>query len=144
MTVNDLPAVNASLNGTAAILLTMGFIFIKRGRVLAHRTCMLTAFGVSCVFLITYVLHHYLRGSLHTEFGGVGVIRYFYYPMLISHIILAMVIVPLILVTMSYALKGRFDRHRAWAQVTFPLWYYVSVTGVLVYFFLYQWYPAPQ
>ena len=142
MTVNDLPALNATLNGTAAILLTAGFVFIKCGQIRAHRACMLTAFGVSCVFLTTYVIHHLLKNSLHTKFGGEGAIWWFYVIMLTTHIILAMVIVPLILVTMSHALKGRFDRHRIWARVTFPLWYYVSVTGVMVYFFLYQWYPA--
>ena len=142
MTVNDLPALNACLNGTAAALLTAGFLFIKRGNWRAHRICMGTAFGVSCIFLITYVLHKVLKHGVHTPFGGEGPIRTFYYVMLASHIILAIAIVPLVLITLRYALTARFDRHRAWARVTFPIWYYVSVTGVLVYFFLYQWFPV--
>jgi putative membrane protein len=100
-----------------------------------------TAFAVSVVFLMTYVLHKILIHGVHTPFGGEGAIRTFYYVMLTSHIILAIVIVPLVLVTLRHAVAGRFDRHRAWARWTFPLWYYVSVTGVLVYFFLYQWFP---
>jgi len=97
--------------------------------------------SVSCVFLICYVLHKILVQGVHTPFGGEGFWRTFYYGMLISHIILAIVIVPLILVTMTHAIKGRFEKHRAWARWTFPLWFYVSVTGVLVYFMLYQWFP---
>jgi len=141
MTVHDLPAVNASLNATATVLLTLGFIFIRQRNVLAHRACMLTAFVVSCVFLVTYVIHKILIHGVHTPFGGEGFIRTFYYVMLTSHIILAMCIVPLVLVTIRFAFKGRYETHRAWARWTFPLWYYVSVTGVLVYFFLYQWFP---
>jgi uncharacterized membrane protein YozB (DUF420 family) len=141
MSVSDLPAVNASLNATAAVLLTAGFLFIKQRQVTLHRLCMGTAFAVSVVFLMTYVLHKILIHGVHTPFGGEGAIRTFYYVMLTSHIILAIVIVPLVLVTLRHAVAGRFDRHRAWARWTFPLWYYVSVTGVLVYFFLYQWFP---
>jgi putative membrane protein len=141
MSVSDLPAVNASLNALATVLLTAGFVFIKQRRVPNHRLCMVSAFAVSCVFLVTYVLHKILMRGVHTPFGGEGVIRTIYYTMLISHITLAMVIVPLVLVTLRYAVLGRFDLHRKWARWTFPLWYYVSVTGVLVYFFLYQWFP---
>ena len=142
MTVSDLPAVNASLNGLATVLLTAGFVFIKQRRVLPHRVCMGGALAVSVVFLITYVLHKILVQGVHTPFGGEGMIRTVYYVMLISHIILAIAIVPLVLITLRHALAGRFDAHRAWARWTFPAWYYVSVTGVLVYFFLYQWFPA--
>jgi len=141
MTFHDLPAVNATLNGAAGILLTVGFVLIKRKRVLAHRAAMLAAFGVSVAFLACYLTYHLQTGA-RTPFGGTGVIRTVYFTMLISHILLALVIVPLILTTLAFALRGRFDRHRAWARWTFPLWYYVSVTGVLVYFFLYQWWPA--
>lgn len=141
MSVSDLPALNASLNGLATILLTLGFIFICFKNVKAHRACMGSAFLVSCVFLVTYVLHKILVRGVHTPFGGEGFIRTVYYVMLISHIFLAIVIVPLILITLTHALKGRFEKHRAWAKWTFPTWYYVSVTGVLVYFFLYQWFP---
>jgi uncharacterized membrane protein YozB (DUF420 family) len=141
MSVSDLPAINASLNALATVLLTAGFILIKRRQIPAHRLCMASAFVVSCVFLVTYVLHKILMRGVHTPFGGEGAIRTVYYAMLISHIILAMVIVPLVLVTLRQAVTGRIERHRRWARWTFPLWYYVSVTGVLVYFFLYQWFP---
>lgn len=144
MSVSDLPAVNASLNGLATILLTAGFILIKQGRMAAHRTCMVSAFGVSAVFLVTYVLHKILVRGVHTPFGGEGAIRTVYYVMLFSHIILAIVIVPLVLITLTHAVKGRLIVHRQWARWTFPIWYYVSVTGVLVYFFLYQWWPAAK
>ncbi len=141
MSVSDLPALNAGLNALSTLLLLAGFIFIKSENKIAHRNCMVGAFSVSCVFLITYVLHKILVQGVHTPFGGEGFWKSFYYGMLISHIILAIVIVPLILVTMTHAIKGRFERHRAWARWTFPLWFYVSVTGVLVYLMLYQWFP---
>ena len=144
MTVSDLPALNASLNATATVLLTAGFIFIKRGNREAHRVCMTSAICVSAAFLTTYVLHKILIHGVHTPFGGEGAVRTAYYVMLFSHIVLAMVIVPLVLVTFNHARKGRFDRHRKWARVTFPVWYYVSVTGVLVYFSLYVWWPAAR
>ena len=141
MSVSDLPALNATLNAIATILLLAGFYFIKTERKGAHRICMLSAFFVSCVFLTTYVLHKILVHGVHTPFGGTGFWRTFYYNMLTSHILLAITIVPLILITMSHAIKARFEKHRAWARWTFPLWLYVSVTGVLVYFMLYRWFP---
>lgn len=141
MTVSDLPAINAGLNGLATILLTIGYVMIRAGRQAAHRAAMLSAFGVSVVFLITYVLHKALVRGVHTPFGGEGAIRAFYYGMLISHIILAIAIVPLVLITLRHAIAGRLTTHRLWARWTFPAWYYVSVTGVLVYFFLYVWFP---
>jgi len=141
MTVADLPALNASLNGLSAVLLTAGFIFIKNRRILPHRVCMGTAVMVSAVFLVTYVLHKILVGGVHTPFGGEGAIRTFYYVMLVSHILLAITTVPLVLITLRHALAGRIATHQAWARWTFPIWYYVSITGVLVYFFLYQWFP---
>jgi len=141
MTVSDLPALNAGLNATATLLLLAGFIAIKSERKLIHRNCMASAFLVSCVFLVTYVLHKVLVRGVHTPFGGEGLVSLFYYGMLISHIILAIVIVPLILLTLRHALAARWEKHRAWARITFPLWMYVSVTGVLVYFMLYQWFP---
>lgn len=144
MSVSDLPALNASLNALATLLLTLGLIFIKTGRRQAHRAAMLAALAVSILFLITYVAHKILVRGVHTPFGGEGGIRMFYYSMLLSHVVLAMVIVPLVLITLSHALRARFDAHRAWARWTYPLWYYVSVTGVLVYFFLYVWFPAPK
>ena len=141
MTLHDFPALNAGLNGTAAVLLTAGFILIKRKNVTAHRAAMLAAFAVSVAFLACYVAYH-LQAGARTPFGGTGAIRAVYFAMLVSHILLAVIIVPLILTTLVFALRGRFDRHRAWARWTYPIWYYVSVTGVLVYFFLYQWWPA--
>ena len=143
MTVSDLPALNATLNAISTCLLTAGFVFIKRGQIHSHRACMVSAFGVSMVFLATYVLHKVLVRGVHTPFGGEGFVRAFYYAMLFSHILLAMVIVPLVLVTFRHALRGRYDVHSRWARWTFPIWYYVSVTGVLVYLFLYKWFPHP-
>ena len=135
-----LPSINATLNGFATILLTLGFIFIKSNKLNQHRLCMISAFVVSAIFLIFYLLHKYLVQGVHTPFNGEGFWRTFYYSMLISHIILAIIIVPLILKTLSLALTKKTEKHRAWARWTFPIWYYVSVTGVLVYFFLYRWF----
>lgn len=101
---------------------------------------MVAAFSVSIVFLFFYVLHKWLVKGVHTSFLGEGLWREFYYAMLASHIILAMTIVPLVLITISYAIREKRQKHRAWARWTFPIWYYVSVTGVLVYMFLYQWF----
>ncbi|TVR55620.1 MAG: DUF420 domain-containing protein [Puniceicoccaceae bacterium] len=140
MGVHDLPAFNAALNGLATALMTAGFICVKTGRIKAHRTCMSGAFLVSVAFLITYVLHKILVRGVHTPFEGEGLIRGVYYAMLISHILLAIAIVPLILRTLQLAFRGDVPRHRAWARWTFPLWYYVSITGVLIYFFLYHWF----
>jgi len=135
-----LPTVNALLNGCATVLLTAGFICIKTDREKAHRAFMIAAFSVSAVFLVFYVLHKYLVQGMHTPFAGEGAWRTFYYIMLVTHIILAITIVPLVLTTITFAIRGKRDRHRAWASWTFPIWYYVSVTGVLVYCFLYQWF----
>lgn len=135
-----LPTVNALLNGCATVLLTAGFICIKTDREKAHRAFMIAAFSVSAVFLVFYVLHKYLVQGMHTPFAGEGAWRTFYYIMLVTHIILAITIVPLVLTTITFAIRGKRDMHRAWARWTFPIWYYVSVTGVLVYCFLYQWF----
>jgi len=142
MTIHDIPALNASLNGLATVLITAGFLFIKTGRKEAHRKVMTAAMVVSAVFLVGYVTHKVLIHGVHTPFGGAGAIRTVYYAMLISHIILAISIAFLVPRTFLFALQGNYDRHKAWAKWTFPIWYYVSVTGVLVYFFLYQWWPA--
>lgn len=135
------PEINAGLNCTAALLLTAGFLLIKIRNIRAHRACMVSAFGVSVLFLICYVTYHYQTGA-RTPFGGEGVWWAVYYAMLVSHVLLAVVIVPLVIRTLLLAVKGNFETHRKWARVTFPLWYYVSVTGVLIYFFLYQWFPV--
>ena len=110
MSVSDLPALNASLNALATILLTAGFVFIKQRQVSSHRLCMVSAFVVSCVFLVTYVLHKILMRGVHTPFGGEGAIRTIYYTMLISHIILAIVIVPLVLATLRYAVHNQIEQ----------------------------------
>jgi len=144
MSIQDIPALNATLNGLATVLLTIGFILIKQGRREAHRKIMTTACIVSAVFLVGYVTHKILIRGVHTPFGGSGAIRTFYYAMLFSHILLAMSIAYLVPRTFLFAIRGNFVRHQAWAKWTFPIWYYVSLTGVLVYFFLYQWWPATK
>ena len=136
-----LPPINATLNGIATVLLTLGFIFIKSGNRKAHKTCMISAFATSVVFLVCYVAHKVLVRGVHTPFGGEGAIRMIYYGMLISHIVLAIAIVPMVLMTMSRAFKENFAAHKAIARWTWPVWMYVSVTGVLVYLFLYVWFP---
>lgn len=136
MTLADLPTLNAILNGTSAILLTIGWLLIRSGRWRQHRAVMITAFCTSVLFLISYLTYHASAGVKH--FTGQGPIRTVYFTILITHTILAVVIVPLVLVTLSRALSSRFDRHRAIARWTLPLWMYVSVTGVVVYFMLYQ------
>ena len=144
MTVQDIPPLNAALNGLATLLISAGFVFIKTGRKNAHRAAMLSAGTVSAVFLVGYVTHKILVRGVHTKFGGEGVIATFYYVMLISHIILAIAIAYLVPRTFLLAIRGDYERHKRWARWTFPFWYYVSVTGVLVYFFLYQWWPAAR
>ncbi len=141
MTIHDIPPINAALNATATVLITIGFILIKLGKKEAHRAVMLSAGAVSAVFLVGYVTHKILVRGVHTPFGGEGAIRTIYYTMLISHIILAIAIAYLVPRTFLLAIKGDYETHKKWARFTFPLWYYVSVTGVLVYFFLYQWWP---
>jgi putative membrane protein len=133
------PEINACLNGTATLLLTAGYILIKQKKVAAHRAVMITAFWVSAVFLVSYVTGKFARGL--TYFDGQGFWRYFYFTLLTTHTILAIIIVPLVIRTLNFAWRGNFARHRAWARWTFPLWYYVSTTGVLVYFFLFRWFP---
>ena len=135
----SLPTLNACLNGTATILLTAGFIFIKTGREKSHRACMVSAFAVSVVFLFFYLLHKWLVQGVHTPFSGEGAWRSIYYTMLVTHIVLAISIVPLVLTTLTLAIRGKRDKHKSWARWTFPIWYYVSVTGVLIYLFLYVW-----
>jgi len=133
--LHSLPAINASLNGLSAVLLLLGFIFIRARRISAHRASMLTAFTCSTIFLISYLYFHFHAGVI--RFGGQGWIRPVYFTLLTSHTVLAVVIVPLVLITLSRALRERFDLHRAIARWTFPLWLYVSVTGVIVYWLLY-------
>ena len=131
-------ALNATLNGTSAILLALGYKAIRSGKRELHKKLMVSAFAVSTVFLISYLLYHYRVG--HVRFQGQGWIRPVYFTLLISHTILAIVIVPMILVTLRRAWLQKFDKHRFIARYTWPLWMYVSVTGVIVYFLLYQIY----
>jgi uncharacterized membrane protein YozB (DUF420 family) len=132
-------ALNASLNGISAVLLATGFSFILKGKIRAHRACMLSAFGVSTAFLISYVIYHIRVGNV--RFLGQGWIRPVYFTLLISHVFLAIVILPLALITLSRALREQFDKHKRIARWTLPLWLYVSVTGVIVYVMLYHLYP---
>lgn len=148
MNLNDIPALNAGLNALATALMTAGFIFIKSGNKTAHRASMISAGVVSAIFLVGYLTHKALKGmqagageAIHTQFGGEGAIRVVYYAMLVSHVLLAISIAYLVPRTFAFAFQGDFERHKKWARVVFPIWYYVSVTGVLVYFFLYQWWP---
>jgi protein SCO1 len=134
------PVINATLNGTSGVLLLVGRSLIMRGRVAAHRAVMITALVTSSLFLTSYLYYHYHVGSV--RFQGQGFWRPVYFTILVSHTILAAVIVPLIIITLVRALRERYDRHRAIARWTFPLWLYVSVTGVIVYFMLYQWFAA--
>jgi protein SCO1/2/putative membrane protein len=136
MDVHSLPAVNASLNGTAAVLLTTGYTFIRSGRVRAHKRVMLTAFGVSTAFLICYLIYHSQVGSVH--YPKTGAIRVVYYSILVSHTLLAATVPVLAIITLRRALRGDFQRHRKIARWTLPIWLYVSVTGVVVYLMLYQ------
>jgi len=135
------PAWNATLNAASAILLTAGYVMIRRGRVLAHKSCMGLAFVSSTVFLISYLVYHARVGSV--AFRGQGWVRPVYFALLISHTVLAAAIVPLALITLTRALREQFDRHRRIARWTLPLWLYVSVTGVIIYFLLYRLYAAP-
>lgn len=135
-----LPHLNAILNTTSALLLLSGFRFIRLGRIRAHRNCQVTAVVTSALFLISYLTYHYYHGA--TRFAGQGIVRPVYFTILITHTILAVVIVPLIIVTLYRAVRGDFISHRRIARWTLPLWLYVSVTGVVVYLMLYQIYPA--
>ena len=134
--VTSLPHLNALLNTVSAILLLTGYCFIRRRNIAAHRRCMLAALGSSALFLISYLVYHFSVGSV--RFEGQGWIRLVYFAVLVSHTVLATAIVPLVLVTVVRALRRRFDRHRDIARWTLPLWLYVSVTGVAVYWMLYR------
>ena len=135
MSVTDLPAVNAALNSTCAVLLIIGWFLIRRGRIAQHRAVMIAAFATSCVFLVSYLVYHAHVGSV--RFTGQGTIRVVYFTILLTHTVLAAAIVPLVLVTLSRGLKRQDDRHRAIGRWTMPIWLYVSITGVIVYLMLY-------
>ncbi|MGH8059994.1 MAG: DUF420 domain-containing protein [Candidatus Entotheonellia bacterium] len=139
LSVTDLPTVNAALNTTSALLLSVGFLLIRLRRVTAHKICMLAAFGTSSLFLLSYLTYHYQVGSM--PFRGQGWIRPLYYAMLLSHTVLAVAILPLSLTTLYRAWKTQFVQHVRIARWTLPIWLYVSVTGVLIYVLLYHVYP---
>jgi len=138
MRVSDLPALNASLNGVAALFLLAGYVLIKRRQIPAHRACMLGALLVSALFLVSYVIYHANAGS--KPFPGTGPIRALYFSILITHVVLAAVILPMAIVTLSRAVRERFDLHVRIARWTLPIWLYVSVTGVVIYGMLYRLY----
>ena len=142
MTLTDLPAVNATLNGLSACLLACGYLFIKQKKIRAHRNCMIAAFVTSTIFLICYLVYHANVGR--TVFKNPAGFRPFYLAILVSHTILAVVIVPMILMSLSRALKERFEAHKKIARWTWPLWMYVSVTGVVIYWILYIRYPQHE
>jgi len=136
MSISDLPALNATLNGVAAAFLTAGYVFIRRRQKAAHRACMLSAFAASALFLVSYVIYHANAGS--RPFPGTGPIRTVYFFILGTHVVLAAVILPMAVVTLARALRERFDKHVRLARWTLPLWLYVSVTGVVIYLMLYR------
>ena len=138
MNLSDLPALNAALNATSGILLTIGYVLIRNGRMRQHRAVMLTAFATSTMFLVSYLIYHANIGS--RPFPGQGPIRLAYFGILITHVVLAAVTLPLALITLSRGLRAKFDRHVRLARWTLPIWLYVSVTGVIVYVMLYQMY----
>ena len=135
-----LPHLNAFLNGSSAILLTSGYLAVRRGRVRLHRNFQLSAFITSILFLVSYLTYHYFHGS--TRFLGQGIVRWLYFTILLTHTILAIAVVPLVLITLARAARGDFERHRKIARWTLPIWLYVSITGVVVYLMLYHLYRA--
>lgn len=138
--ISYLPHLNAFLNGSSAVLLLTGYSFIRKGNIAAHRACQISALVVSLIFLASYLTYHFNHGA--TRFAGQGLVRPLYFTILTSHTILAVVIVPLVIITFSRALRADFVRHRKIARITLPLWLYVCVTGVIVYLMLYQIYPS--
>ena len=139
--ISALPHLNAILNTTSALLLLTGFRFIRRGQIQAHRNCQVAALMTSILFLISYLTYHYSHGA--TKFTGQGIVRPLYFTILLTHTILAVVIVPFVIVTFYRAFRGDFLRHKRIARLTLPMWLYVSVTGVIVYLMLYHLYPSP-
>ncbi len=138
MSMSALPALNATLNATSGILLLAGWLMIRRRRIAVHRRCMVAAFVTSCLFLVSYVVYHAQAGS--RPFPGHGAVRPIYFTILVTHVVLAAAIVPLALVTLRRAVRGDYVRHRRIARWTYPVWMYVSVTGVVIYVMLYQLY----
>ena len=140
--IDFMPTLNAMLNATSGIFLVTGYLMIRRKKVAAHRACMIAAVTASILFLISYVLYHVVFARGVTRFQGTGLARTLYFAILLSHTILAVTIVPFVIITLKRAFGRDFVRHRKVARWTFPMWAYVSVTGVLVYFMLYHWFPS--
>jgi len=138
--IRDLPLLNALLNGASTVLLLIGYYLIRRHRKRQHRAVMISALVTSSLFLLSYLVYHYNVGSV--KFTGEGTVRTVYFIILISHTLLAVVVPPLAVVTLVRALRERFDKHKAIARWTLPIWFYVSVTGVVIYLMLYQLYPS--
>ncbi len=136
--LSSLPAVDATLNAVSACLLALGYFFIRRKKILAHKICMVSAFAASTAFLVCYLIYHYHHGA--TRFAGQGAVRWVYFSLLGSHTVLAAVIVPMVLITLYRAIRERYDVHKRIARWTLPFWLYVSVTGVIVYLMLYHLY----
>lgn len=145
MNYTDLPALNAILNLISTLFLTVGYVFIRRGRPIAHRNCMVAALASSVLFLASYVTYHVtmqrIHGSAHTRFVDPAWFRPFYLVILVTHLIGAMVIVPLVLMTVSRAFREKFEAHKRIARWTWPVWMYVSITGVIIYLLLYRIFP---
>ena len=140
MTLHDLPASNAFFNGLAGVFLGFGYYFVKRGKVIAHRNCMISAVCSSCLFLTGYLIYHFgVKGI--TYFREPAWFKPIYLTILFTHLTLAIAIVPMIIITLNFALRQRFDKHKRIARWTWPMWMYVSVTGVLIYLLLYQIFP---
>ena len=143
MTIQDLPLINASLNALATVFLTLGYFFIRKGNKTAHQKCMISAFITSAVFLTCYLIYHF-NTEVVTRFVNPTWFRPIYLVILVTHVILAIVILPLIFMTLNRALKARYELHKKIAKWTWPIWMYVSITGVLIYLLLYQIFPQPK
>ena len=141
MTISDLPAVNASFNAISTVFISLGWWFIRRGFWRQHIACMITAVCSSTVFLTCYLIYHFHVGEKSTHFTAPGIVKAIYFALLISHILLAFVTLPLVIATLIPAFRRRWEKHRRIARWTMPIWLYVSITGVLVYLMLYQWFP---
>ena len=141
MMISDLPAVNASLNLVSTIFISCGWYLIRRGHWRRHIACMITAVFSSTLFLVGYIVYHVHVGERSTHFAAQGIVRHLYFAMLISHILLAFVTLPLVILTLIPVFRRRWDRHTRIARWTMPIWLYVSVTGVLVYLMVYKWFP---
>ena len=144
MTISDLPAINASLNFISTVFISAGWYLIRHGAWRRHMASMITAVIASTIFLVGYIVYHVHVGEKSTHFTAQGIVRPLYFAMLISHVLLAFVTLPLVILPLIPVFRRRWDRHRRIARWTIPIWLYVSVTGVLVYLMLYKWFPPPN